>query len=196
MRTAFTIAAAAAVLALVGCASAMLKPDLSHIQDPPRDGGKIYTFTMKDIDGKAVPLSAFKGKVLLLVNVASKCGNTPQYEGLEETYRKLHGQGFEILGFPANNFFHQEPGDNASIKQFCERTYGVQFPMFAKISVKGRDMDPLYRYLTTRTGFDGDIGWNFAKFLVNRRGRVVARFSPRTKIDSPEVMEAIQAALR
>jgi len=187
--------AIALALALSACAANKPGTDFSHFQEAPVDNGKLYGFTMKDIDGKDMPLSAYKGKVLLLVNVASKCGNTPQYKGLEEAYQKLHGQGFEILGFPANNFGHQEPGQNAEIKSFCTLTYGVQFPMFAKISVKGADMDPLYRYLTTETDFKGDIGWNFAKFLVNRQGRVVARFSPSTKIESPEVMEAIQAAL-
>jgi glutathione peroxidase len=189
------LGAVALALALSGCAASKSGTDFSHIQEAPVDNGKLYSFTMKDIDGQDRPLAAYKGKVLLLVNVASKCGNTPQYKGLEDTYQKLHSQGFEILGFPANNFLHQEPGDNAEIKSFCELTYGVQFPMFAKISVKGDDIDPLYKYLTTETDFKGDIGWNFAKFLVNRQGRVVARFDPRTKIESPEVMDAIQAAL-
>ena len=170
--------------------------DYSHFQDPPADGGKLYSFSMKDIDGKDVPLSQYKGKVLLIVNVASKCGHTPQYKGLEETYAKLHDQGFEILGFPANDFLHQESGDNAQIKQFCELTYGVKFPMFAKIHVKGDDMDPLYKYLTTETDFKGAIGWNFAKFLVNRQGRVVARFDPGTKIEEPAMMQAIETALK
>jgi glutathione peroxidase len=190
------LGAAALALALCSCAASKQGADLSHIQEAPVDNGKLYSFTMKDIDGHDRPLDAYKGKVLLLVNVASKCGNTPQYKGLEEAYQKLHGQGFEILGFPANNFMGQEPGNNAQIKSFCELTYGVQFPMFAKISVKGDDMDPLYKYLTTETEFKGDIGWNFAKFLVNRQGRVVARFAPSTKIESPEVMAAIEEALR
>jgi glutathione peroxidase len=195
MQAKFLIMAAGVALSLAACAASIPKTDIGHIQDAPTDGGKLYTFTMRNIDGQDEPLSAYRGKVLLLVNVASKCGNTPQYQGLEQTYKELHGRGFEILGFPANNFMHQEPGGNAQIKQFCELTYGVQFPMFAKISVKGDDIDPLYRYLTTETAFPGPIGWNFAKFLVNRRGRVVARFSPRTRIESPEVMDAIKAAL-
>ncbi|HXC63683.1 MAG TPA: glutathione peroxidase, partial [bacterium] len=132
-----TFGAVALALALTACASTKQGTDLSHIQEAPVDNGKIYSFTMKDINGDDRPLGAYKGKVLLLVNVASKCGNTPQYKGLEETYQKLHGQGFEILGFPANDFMGQEPGDNAQIKSFCELTYGVKFPMFAKISVKG-----------------------------------------------------------
>ena len=190
------LAVIALALALSACATSKPGPNFSHFQEAPVDNGKLYSFTMKDIDGKDMPLSAYKGKVLLLVNVASKCGNTPQYKGLEDAYQKLHGQGFEILGFPANNFGHQEPGQNAEIKSFCELTYGVQFPMFAKISVKGPDMDPLYHYLTTEPAFKGDIGWNFAKFLVNRQGKVVARFDPGTKIEAPEVMEALHAALK
>lgn len=186
--------AALAVLAF-GCASTQAV-DYSHFKEAPVDGGKFYSFSMKDIDGQDVPLSKYKGKVLLIVNVASKCGHTPQYKGLEETYAKLHDQGFEILGFPANNFMHQEPGDNAEIKKFCTLTYGVKFPMFAKISVKGDDMAPLYKYLTTETDFKGDIGWNFAKFLVNRQGRVVARFDPGTKIEEPAMMQAIETALK
>jgi glutathione peroxidase len=183
-------------LALSACSSSKPTPDFSHFKEAPVDGGKLYTFTMKDIDGKDMPLSAYKGKVCLLVNVASKCGNTPQYKGLEDTYQRLQPEGFEILGFPANNFMHQEPGTEAQIKEFCTLTYGVKFPMFAKISVKGEDMHPLYHYLTTETDFKGDISWNFEKFLVNRQGRVVARFSPRTKIESPEVMQAIEALLK
>ena len=181
---------------LAACGAAKPKTDYSHFKEAPVDGGKFYSFTMKDIDGKDMPLSAYKGKVCLVVNVASKCGNTPQYKGLEESYQKLHDKGFEVLGFPANNFGHQEPGNEAQIKEFCSLTYGVKFPMFAKISVKGDDIDPLYKYLTTETDFKGDIGWNFGKFLVNREGKVVARFSPTTHVESPEVMNAIQAALK
>lgn len=195
MRAKLSILALGAALALAACAGSIRKNDFSRIQEAPTDGGRLYSFTMKNIDGRDEPLSAYRGKVLLLVNVASKCGNTPQYKGLEQAYKDLHDKGFEILGFPANNFLHQEPGANAQIKEFCELTYGVRFPMFAKISVKGGDIAPLYRYLTTETDFPGPIGWNFAKFLVNRRGRVVARFDPRTKVDSPEVMAAIKAAL-
>jgi glutathione peroxidase len=183
-------------LALTACAAPKAKIDTSHFQEAPVDGGKFYSFNMKDIDGNDVSLSHFKGKVLLVVNVASKCGNTPQYKGIEEAYQKYHDQGFEVLGFPANNFFHQEPEDNAQIKEFCSLTYGVKFPMFAKISVKGDDMDPLYKYLTTETEFKGDISWNFEKFLLNRQGRVVARFSPRTKVETPEVVESIEALLK
>jgi glutathione peroxidase len=181
---------------LTACRGAKPVTDFSHFQDEPADGGKLYTFSLPDIDDKPVSLSQYKGKVLLIVNVASKCGNTPQYKGLEAEYQELHGQGFEVLGFPANNFMHQEPGDNAQIKEFCELTYGVKFPMFGKISVKGDDIHPLYKYLTTETDFKGDIGWNFGKFLVNRKGKVIARFDPRTKVEEPDVQAAIKAALK
>ena len=156
---------------------------------------KIYSFSAKDIHGKETSLESFKGKALLIVNVASQCGHTPQYKGLEETYKKYHSQGFEVLGFPANNFGAQEPGSDAEIESFCSANYGVSFPLFSKISAVGADMHPLYRYLSTESPFPGDVTWNFAKFLVNRQGEVVARFSPKALPESPEVQEAIQKAL-
>lgn len=147
----------------------------------------IYAFTMKTIDGKEQPLSDYQGKVLLIVNVASKCGFTPQYKGLEELYRKYRDQGLVVLGFPANNFMGQEPGTGEEIKQFCSLKYGVSFPLFAKISVKGKDIHPLYQYLTTQAGFDGDIGWNFNKFLIGPEGQVAARYGARTEPMSKEL---------
>jgi glutathione peroxidase len=155
-------------------------------------------FKVDDIHGKSVDLAAYRGKVLLMVNVASKCGNTPQYEQLEALYAKYKDQGFAVLGFPANNFGGQEPGTNAQILEFCTATYQVKFPMFSKISVKGADQAPLYRYLTsldTKPQPKGDITWNFEKFLVGRDGNVIARFGPRTKPDAPEVIKAIDEAL-
>jgi glutathione peroxidase len=155
-------------------------------------------FNVKDIDGKNVDLSQYAGKVVLIVNVASKCGNTPQYEALEKAYNQYKDKGFVILGFPANNFHAQEPGSDLEIKQFCTATYGVTFPMFSKISVKGDDMAPLYKYLTsvdTQPKAKGDITWNFEKFLIGRDGNVAARFDPKTKPDSPEVVSAVEAAL-
>ena len=157
-----------------------------------------YGFTMKAIDGKSTPLANFQGKVALFVNVASRCGYTPQYEGLEALYRKYQSKGFVILGFPANNFGAQEPGTNAEIAQFCKRTYDVTFPMFAKISVKGADQAELYQYLTSadaNTETAGDIKWNFTKFLVDKNGKVIARFESKVTPDSPELIKAIEAAL-
>ena len=161
--------------------------------------GSVYDFTMKNIDGKQVKLDAYKGKVLLVVNVASKCGMTPQYEGLQKVYQKYQGQGFVILGFPANNFMGQEPGTDEEIKTFCSSKYNVSFPMFSKISVKGDDIHPLYAFLTskeTNPEFAGDIPWNFSKFLVDRNGKIIARFGPRDTPESEKMIQAIEAALK
>jgi len=154
----------------------------------------IYDFTMNSIDGKPTPLADYKGKIVLLVNVASKCGYTPQYAGLEALYRKYKDQGFVIIGVPANNFGSQEPGTNDEIKTFCKRNYDVTFPMLAKVSVKGDDKAPLYEFLTSTQG--GDVKWNFTKFLVDKDGKVVARFEPNVKPDSPEIAAAIEKALK
>lgn len=163
------------------------------LASPPKS---IYDFKMTDIDGKPVPLAKFKGKVLLVVNVASKCGNTPQYEGLQAMYEKYKKQGFAVLGFPANEFRGQEPGTDAEIKQFCTATYNVKFPMFSKIVVKGEGIHPLYQWLVANAPRHEEVEWNFAKFLVNRKGEVVGRFSPRTQPNSEEVVTAVEAALK
>jgi glutathione peroxidase len=158
----------------------------------------IYSFTLNSIDGTPAPLAGYKGKVVLVVNVASQCGYTPQYSALEATYEKYKDQGFVILGFPANNFGAQEPGTNAEIKTFCTRKYSVTFPMYSKISVKGADQAPLYAYLTKDTGpgITGDIKWNFTKFLVDRNGNVIQRFEPAVTPDSKEVIAAIEKQLK
>ena len=153
----------------------------------------VHEFTLNSIDGKPAPLSAYEGKVVLIVNVASRCGFTPQYAGLEALYEKYKDRGFTILGFPANNFGGQEPGTNEEIKTFCTTKYNVTFPMYSKISVKGDDKAPLYQFLTA-TG--GEIQWNFTKFLVDKDGKVVARFEPKVTPDSPDVASAIEKALR
>jgi glutathione peroxidase len=158
----------------------------------------VYDFTMNSIDGQPVPFANFKGKVMLLVNVASRCGFTPQYTALESIYEKYKGRGFVIAGVPANNFGGQEPGSNQEIKTFCTATYNVTFPMMAKVSVKGRDITPLYKFLTDKqanpkTG--GEIQWNFTKFLIGPDGRVIARFESEVTPDSPEVISAIEKAL-
>jgi glutathione peroxidase len=161
-----------------------------------RDAPSIYHFTMKDIDGKVVPLDKFKGKVLLVVNVASKCGLTPQYAGLQKLYTEYKDKGLVILGFPANEFRGQEPGTNEEIKKFCSATYGVTFPMFSKIAVKGDEIHPLYQWLIGNSDRPKeDIEWNFAKFVVGRDGKTIKRFAPKSTPDSPELVAAIKEAL-
>lgn len=168
------------------------------MSDAPK-AKSVLDFTMKDIDGKDVKLKKYKGEVLLIVNTASKCGYTPQYEGLQTIYDEYKSQGFTILGFPANNFGGQEPGTESEIKEFCESKYKVKFPMFAKVSVKGEDQDELFKFLTskeTNPSFAGDISWNFNKFLVDRKGNVVARFSSKDSPESYAVKQAIEKYLK
>lgn len=159
----------------------------------------VLDFTLNSLDGKPAPLADYRGKVVLIVNVASRCGYTPQYTGLEKIYEKYKDQGFVILGFPANNFGGQEPGTNEEIKTFCSSKYQVTFPMYSKVSVKGADATPLYQFLTDKksnpaTG--GEIEWNFTKFLVDRSGKVIARFEPAIEPESSGVTGAIEKALK
>ena len=159
----------------------------------------VYNFTLKSIDGKPVSLSEYHGKVLLLVNVASKCGFTPQYAALESLYEKYKDRGLVIVGIPANNFAGQEPGTNEEIKKFCSTKYNVSFPMMAKVSVLGDDKTPLYVFLTDKSvnpQIGGDIKWNFTKFLFDRNGKPVARFEPNVTPDSPQVVSAVESALK
>ncbi len=156
-------------------------------------------FTLKNIKGEEVKLSTFKGKVVLFVNVASKCGLTPQYKELEALNKKYAKDGLVIIGIPANEFGEQEPGTNEEIAKFCSSKYDVTFPMMSKIVVKGKGIDPLYQFLTskeTNPDFAGDITWNFEKFLVGKDGKVIARFNPRVKPDDEKVTTAIEAALK
>ncbi len=191
------VAVAVAVAAVAGGAY-----KLGFIMNPspsePTSEKSVYEFKMRNIDGQEVKLDAYKGKVVMIVNVASKCGYTPQYEGLQALYEKNKDKGFVILGFPANNFMGQEPGTEAEIKEFCSSKYHVTFPMFAKISVKGQDQHPLYNFLTNKTTdpeFAGDISWNFNKFLVDRTGKVVARFSSDDTPESAKVASEIERYL-
>ncbi|HVF92505.1 MAG TPA: glutathione peroxidase [Blastocatellia bacterium] len=159
----------------------------------------VYDFAIKDINGKDVKLKHYRGKVVMLVNVASKCGYTPQYEGLQKIYAKYQAQGFVVLGIPANNFGGQEPGTNEEIKTFCSTKYNVTFPMFSKVSVKGDDIAPLYKFLTdkqTNPEFGGDITWNFNKFLVDRNGKIIARFTSKDAPESEKVIQTLEAALK
>lgn len=182
--------------------AAPAKPVTPAAPDAPAATGGLLDLTVKDIEGKDVPLSKYAGKVLLVVNVASKCGNTPQYAALEKLYTSRKEKGLVILGFPANDFGHQEPGTEAEIKAFCTGTYQVDFPMFAKVIVKGDGKCELYKRLAAATpGADkdakplGEPEWNFAKYLVNRKGEVIARFKASASPSSPAVTEAIDAAL-
>ena len=158
----------------------------------------VLRFTMKSLAGQDVNLAQYRGKVLLIVNTASRCGNTPQYAPLEALYKKYANRGFMVLGFPSNDFGRQEPGTDAQITEFCTKNYGVTFDMFSKVDVKGSNICDLYQFLTgteTDKPFAGTITWNFEKFLVGRDGTVVARFKPKTKPDTPEVVSAIEAEL-
>ncbi len=156
----------------------------------------IYSIPLKDIDGKATTLKPYQGKVMLVVNVASKCGYTPQYAGLETTYQKYEKQGLAVLGFPCNQFGGQEPGSNEEIKQFCTSKYNVTFPMFDKLDVNGDKRHPLYVMLAGKDSpFPGDIKWNFNKFLIGRDGKILKRFDSKVKPDAPELTAAIEAAL-
>ena len=182
---------AALVLALLSLAT------VSASDDAKKPSG-VLDFHVKDIDGKDVDLARYKGKVLLIVNTASQCGFTPQFKDMEEIYEKYKDKGFEILAFPANEFGKQEPGTNEQIKDFCTSKYNVTFPLFSKIVVKGKSIDPLYEYLTsakTNPKYSGPIPWNFTKFLVDRKGEVVARFKPQDKPSSEAVTQAIDKAL-
>ena len=151
------------------------------------------TGEMKSIDGKPVDLASYKGKVVLIVNVASRCGATPQYAGLQKLYEAHKDKGFVVLGFPANDFGAQEPGSDADIATFCTKDYGVTFPMFSKITVKGQGKAPLYKTLTESADPAGEVGWNFEKFLIGKDGRVVGRFKTRVAPDDAALVRAIEA---
>jgi glutathione peroxidase len=154
-----------------------------------------YDFKVKDIDGKDFDLSSLKGKKVLVVNTASKCGNTPQYADLEKLYEEFKNQNFVIIGFPANNFMKQEPGTNQEIAEFCLKNYGVTFPMMSKISVKGDDMDPLYQWLTTKSKngvMDSEVKWNFQKYMIDQNGKLVDVVDPKTKPYDEKILSWIK----
>jgi glutathione peroxidase len=176
-----------AILCLLICAATVIGGEKS-----------VFDYTLNSIDGQPAPLSAYKGKVVMLVNVASRCGFTPQYTALEVIYEKYRDRGFVIIGIPANNFGAQEPGTNQEIKTFCQSKYNVKFPMMSKVSVKGDDKTPLYQYLADKSAnpkTGGDIQWNFTKFLIGPDGQIITRFEPAVTPDSPEVTTAIEKAL-
>lgn len=169
--------------------------------DEKKEGGTpaVLNFQMKSLDGKEVDLSQYKGKVVMIVNVASQCGATPQYKALQDLHKTYKDKGFVVLGFPCNQFGAQEPGDAGEIREFCTKNYGVTFDLFSKIDVNGDNAAPLYKFLTseeTNPGFSGKIGWNFEKFLIGRDGKVVARFKTKVEPDAEEVVTKIEAELK
>lgn len=194
-----TVAMWSLLVLVSGCSDESSPPPQGAAQAEPASPSKpLYAFCLDDIDGRPLALADFRGKVLLLVNVASKCGYTKQYAGLQTLYDTYRDRGLAILAFPANNFGTQEPGTNEQIKQFCSATYGVTFPVFAKISVKGDDIHPLYQFLTspqTDPQFAGDITWNFNKFLISRNGDVIARYESAVEPSDSWLVADIEAAL-
>jgi glutathione peroxidase len=196
-----TILATVGMLAVAaGVYAAGKPPALTVVKEPTKEPAKVspLDYKVQDINGKEADLSQYKGKVVLIVNVASKCGNTPQYKGLEAMYKKYAGKGFVILGFPANDFGKQEPGTNEEIKTFCTSKYDVTFPMMAKISTKAPEKSPVYKFLTekeTAGEFAGDVEWNFTKFLVDRNGNLIARFGNKVKPEEEQVNAEIEKAL-
>ena len=165
-------------------------------KEQARHSKTVLDFTMNTIDGKPKPLSSYKESVLMIVNTASECGYTPQYETLQKLYDMYKGKGFKILAFPANNFGEQEPGTNAEIKKFCSTNYHTTFDLFEKISVKGKDQHALYRYITQESPFAGDIKWNFQKYLVARDGRIVARYLSAVDPMSKEVCQEVEKLVK
>ena len=199
MRLARRLALLATVSAMSGVALFARADDTAApTSQPAAMPSSVYGFTVTDIDGKPVDLAQFRGHPLLIVNVASKCGFTPQYAGLEQLYQHYKDQGLVVIGFPANNFREQEPGTNEEIKAFCTGRYNVTFPMMSKISVKGDDKAPLFRYLTepaTAGDKAAEVSWNFNKFLIGKDGKLIAHFLSPVKPDAPELTQAIDAAL-
>jgi glutathione peroxidase len=196
----FAVAVAAALSAsFAGPQNAAVAQESAHVSNAAaatQPAGPL-DFKVQDIDGKDVDLSQYKGKVVLVVNVASKCGYTPQYAGLQKLYEGYKDKGFVVLGFPADNFKHQEPGTNLEIKEFCTSKYNVSFPMMSKISVKGEDKHPLYKALTEAPAspFPGEVSWNFNKFLIGKDGKLVARYDSKVKPDDAKLTGEIDAEL-
>lgn len=188
---------ALALLLLASAPSPSPAPPPAPPAAPKEDPMSVLTTTMKSIDGKDVDLSQYRGQVLLVVNVASECGFTPQYGGLQKLHEKFAARGFAVLGFPANDFGAQEPGDNEDIRQFCTKNFGVTFPMFAKVQVKGAGKVPLYDALTSADSLEdrGEVKWNFEKFLVARDGSVAGRFRSKIAPEDPALASAIEAEL-
>ena len=183
---------------VVGACVASAQPGGNNTAQADESKPAALDFKVKSIAGKEVDLSQYKGKVIVVVNVASECGLTPQYEGLEALYEKYSDKGLTVLGFPCNQFGKQEPGSDAEIAQFCETNYKVKFPMFSKVEVNGEGAAPLYKHLTSldiKPKGKGQVAWNFEKFVIGKNGEVVARFAPKTEPDDPELIKTIEAEL-
>jgi glutathione peroxidase len=184
----------------IGTVAALLLVAGTAVAGPSPAGGKpvkqgVHAFKVRANDGRERSLAEYRGRVLLIVNTASRCGFTDQYEDLEKLADRYRARGFEVLAFPANDFMNQEPGTDEQIREFCRVNYGTSFPLFAKVHVKGKDIAPLYAWLTRESAFPGDVGWNFTKFLVGTDGQAIARFDSRTNPLDPKVVAAIEAAL-
>lgn len=208
MRILASIFAATTLSLVLGCSAQNQTPnapdpvvkeiDAPNTPSTQETGMTALSYDMTTLGGDTVSLSKYKGNVVLMVNVASECGLTPQYEQLQALHQKYSGQGLAVVGFPCNQFGAQEPGTAEEIQQFCSQNYGVEFDMFAKVDVNGEGACDLYKYLTqldTQPKGPGDIGWNFEKFLIGRDGDVIARYSPQTTPDAPEIIEAVETAL-
>lgn len=186
------------LLLLAGCGVNNTTEGDTSAYKAAKSQGDIYQFTMKSLEGKDIPLSEYKGKVVLIVNTASKCGLTPQYKQIEALYEKYKDRGLVVLGFPANDFLSQEPGSDSEIGEFCQRNYGVSFPMFSKIEVTGNNKAPLYKFLTEKANngvVDAAVTWNFQKFLIDKQGHVVTYFKPKTEVTEDSVIKAIEGLL-
>lgn len=205
MKTTLIIGLCSIVMIALSCsksASSDGDKQYSQISDSKtkNEGNKplnknIYDISVKTMDGEVKKLSDYKGKVILIVNVASKCGYTPQYEGLENIYQKYSSKGFEVLGFPCNDFGEQEPGTNDEIRTFCETKYNVTFPVFDKVTILGSEKDPLYERLTNNSEPQGDVSWNFEKFLIDKNGDIAGRYKSKVKPESEELLSAIEQEL-
>lgn len=182
-------------IAAIFTAGNVTMADETKTEEKPAKVTSVHDLKLNSLDGKEVELSKYKGKVLLVVNVASRCGATPQYKELQMLHEKYSEQGLVVMGFPCNQFGAQEPGTSKDIREFCDSRYAVKFPMFEKIDVNGKDQSPLYDYLKSTAADKGDIGWNFEKFIVNKDGKVVARFKTRTSPDAPEVVKVLEEQL-